>query len=569
MDELKRLLSSLTLRQKISLVAAAILVMGGLYALSRWNRERDFQPLYTNLAPEDAGAVVSELRASGIEYRVTDGGSTILTPSAQVAETRLQMATSGLPRTGRIGFELFDQTSFGTTDFAEQVNYHRALEGELERSVTALAEVERSRVHLTLPKDSVFLESRRPAKASVMVKLRPGAGLSAQNVVAVCYLVSSAVEGLEPEAVSVLDMRGNLLNRARRPGQLDMPEPSEAILEYRRSIERNLLAKISSTLDPLLGPDGFRASASVECDFTSGEQSEEILDPNRSVMTMSETTEDISGMQAASGVPGTASNLPRPTSRPGIGGTGYTRKTENVAYQSSRTVRRVQLPQGDVKRMSVALLVDHAVRWEGSGEDAKRTLEAPSPEKLKSIRELVAGAIGLQTDRGDQLIIESLPFESTLNWKPPEEAPAAPPPSGLPLPAWLEDALKEKNMLVLAGIGAAAAVVLLLLVGFLLLMRRRKKRRVEAVSAGKAVSSGEAGVPALEEGPDVGEKMSGRLADQVALKARLEKEALESLKLPAVKTKKAEVLTKHIADEAKKDPGAMAQLVRTWLNEEE
>lgn len=125
-------------------------------------------------------------------------------------------------------------------------------------------------------------------------------------------------------------------------------------------------------------------------------------------------------------------------------------------------------------------------------------------------------------------------------------------------------------MLVLAGIGAAAAVVLLLLVGFLLLVRRRKKkRRVEAVSAGKAISSGEAGAPALEEGPDVGEKMSGRLADQVALKAKLEKEALESLKLPAVKTKKAEVLTRHISKEAKKDPGAMAQLVRTWLNEEE
>ena len=172
-----------------------------------------------------------------------------------------------------------------------------------------MAEVESSRVHITMPKDSVFLESRRPAKASVLVKLRPGSELSAQNVVALCHLVSSAVEGLDPRSVSVLDMRGNLLSRPHHSGQLDIPEPSEAILDYRKSIERDLLAKINSTVEPLLGPDGFRASVSVECDFSSGEQSEEILDPNRSVMTRSEKTEDISGSEAASGIPGTSSNL--------------------------------------------------------------------------------------------------------------------------------------------------------------------------------------------------------------------------------------------------------------------
>lgn len=568
MDELKRLLSSLTLRQKISLVVAAIVVGGGLYAVSNWSRERDFQPLYTTLAPDDAGAIVARLRETGVPYRVSDGGTTVLVPSAQVAEMRLDMASTGLPSSGRIGFELFDETNFGTTDFAERINYHRALEGELERSVTTLVKVENSRVHLTLSKDSVFLESRRPAKASVLVKLRPGAELSAQNVLAICYLVASAVEGLEPTAVSILDMMGNLLNRPRSTGQLGMAEPSEAILDYRKNIERDLLAKIRTTLDPLLGPDAFRASVSVECDFTSGEQSEEVFDPNRSVMTMSETTEDYSGSPAESGVPGTASTLPRPTSRPGIGGLGHTRTTENVAYQSSRTVRRVQLPQGDITRMSVALLVDHAIRWEGTGESAKRIVEPLSAEKLISIRELVVGATGLQEDRGDQLIVESLPFESTLNWKPPEEITVVPPPSAIPIPAWLQDPLDEKNMLMLGAIAGGALLVLFLLMVFIFLAMRRKRRSMEVVSSGKALSAGAQGAPELPEGPTVEEQMQERLSEHAALKAQMEAEALSSLKIPKVKTKKAEVMTKHLGDEAQKDPVAMAQLVRTWLHEE-
>src|SRR5882762_557907 len=171
------LFSNLSNGQKVSLALAVVLVIAGLFGLVRWNRERDFRPLYTGVAPEDAGAVVAKLKESGTDYRVTDGGATILVPSGKVAEIRLQMAALGLPKSGRIGYELFDKTNFGVTDFTEQVNYHRALEGELERSVMALAEVEQARVHITFPKESVFLETRQPAKASVLVKLRAGARL--------------------------------------------------------------------------------------------------------------------------------------------------------------------------------------------------------------------------------------------------------------------------------------------------------------------------------------------------------------------------------------------------------
>ncbi len=234
MDQLKNLFASLSLKQRITLAAAALAVIAGLYGLAHWNRERDFKPLFSGLSQEDAASVVAKVREAGTDFRLSEDGSAVLVPSAKVAETRLQLAAVGVPKSGRIGFELFDKTNFGTSDFAEQINYHRALEGELERTIMALAEVEQARVHLTFPKDSVFIESRQPAKASVLVKLKTGAHLSPQNVVAICQLTASAVEGLVPEAVSVVDMRGNLLSRPRKPLSPDDPAPDEAALEVSR-----------------------------------------------------------------------------------------------------------------------------------------------------------------------------------------------------------------------------------------------------------------------------------------------------------------------------------------------
>jgi flagellar M-ring protein FliF len=292
---MKRLLNTLTWKQSLSILIAAGAVVAALVAFSHWHEERDFRPLYSALSAEDAAAILAKVRENGSEFRLSDNGTVVLVPSAKVAELRLQLAAAGIPKSGRIGFELFDKTNFGASDFAEQVNYHRALEGELERSVMSLAEVEQARVHITFPKESIFLESHQPAKASVLVKLRAGSQLSAQNVASICQLTASAVEGLVPEAVSVVDMRGNLLNKARKAPSPDDPEPSEGAIDYRQKIEHDLLAKINTTLEPLLGADKFRATASVECDFSSAEQSEESYDPSKSVMVTSQKTEDISG----------------------------------------------------------------------------------------------------------------------------------------------------------------------------------------------------------------------------------------------------------------------------------
>ena len=550
---MKRLFDSLTWKQILSIVVVAGGVIAGLVSLSRWNQERDFRPLYSSLSPEDAAAVLTKVKEGGTEFRISDNGTSVLVPSAKVAELRLQLAAAGIPKSGRIGFELFDKTNFGASDFAEQVNYHRALEGELERSVMSLSAVEQARVHITLAKESVFLESRQPAKASVLVKLRPGSQLTAQNVAAICQLTASAVDGLAPEAVSVVDVRGNLLNRARRASSADDSGPSSAEIDYRQQIEHDLLTKINSALDPLLGADKFRATAAVECDFSSAEQSEENFDPSKSVMLTSQKTEDISGGPVAAGVPGAASSLPRPTSRPVTGSNGVTRRSENITYQSSHTVRHVRVPEGAIKHMSVALLVDSDVRWEGTGDKAKRVVQPPTPEKLKSIHDLVAGVIGFSAERGDQLVVESLPFESTLNPEPVSLTPKAAP----VVPASpLDQLLKNKYVMIGAGVGVL--VLLGMVVVAIKLGRSGGRRGVDM--DGQLPAGGAAG------SLDLGRQIEATLAEQAALRQKQENDALNALKLPPV-TKKAEILTKHIGEQAKKDTTPMAHVLRAWMSE--
>jgi flagellar M-ring protein FliF len=555
MNQIRKLLAGLTLRQQVSIGVAVLVVGIGLWQLSSWNRERDFRPLYANLAAEDAGEVIAKLKTDNIEYRVDD--SAIRVPSDKVAEVRLRMASAGLPKTGRIGFELFDKSNFGLTEFAEQVNYRRAIEGELERSIMALTEIERARVHISLPKDSVFLESKQEAKASVVVSLRAGARLSAQNGAAITYLVASAVDRLSPDAVSVIDTRGNLLIRPRKASADTGSDQPEVDLEYRQKMERDLVLKISSTLEPLLGAEKFRAGASVDVDFSSAEQSEESYDPSRSVMVTAQKTEDVSGVTLQAGIPGTATNLPRPPARqPGSGG-GTTRSTENISYQTSRTVRRTRLPQGAVKRMSLAVLLDQNVRWEGKGAKIKKVIEPPSPEKIKTIRDLVAAATGFSETRGDQLTVETLPFESTLGAEPPSDLPLVAAPPSSPLPAWLQKYIKDMSAGMLAAIAIGALVILI--APFVLLgMRRRKSTAVQATTNAT-----------LSEGGEAGSSFEGQLASRAASQERLDAEALLAMKLPAAGTKKSEILSKHLKKGVKDDPAVSAQLLRTWLHENE
>jgi flagellar M-ring protein FliF len=563
MNQIRKLIASLTLRQQITIGVVVVLVGLAMWWLTRWNHERDFKLLYTNLAPEDAGAVMQKLHEENIEYRVDDTGGGLRVPSEKVAELRLKMASAGLPKTGRIGFELFDKNNFGLTEFAEQVNYRRAIEGELERSITALTEIERARVHISLPKDSVFLEARQEAKASVVVSLRAGARLSPQNGAAITYLVASAVDRLSPEQVTVLDTRGNLLIRPHKASADPGADQPEAALEYRQTMERDLVRKINATLEPLLGAEKFRAGASVDVDYTSADQSEESYDPSRSAMVTAQKTEDASGALQQAGMPGTASNLPRPPARPAATGGGMTRKTENITYQTSRTVRRTRIPQGAVRRMSLSVLVDQNLRWEGRGPKARRILEPPSQAKLKSIRDLVAAATGFIETRGDQLIVETLPFESTLGVEPPGElVPAAPPDASIKgLPPWLQKYVNGMPLGMLIGGGLAIGIMAIAPI-VVLLMRRRRKPKEGEVAAGRELPAGAAAGAAEATFAD-------QLASRAANQERLDAEALLALKFPPPGTKKSDILTKHLKRSVQQDPAVSAQLLRTWLHENE
>jgi len=552
MEQLKRLLAMLSTSQRWTILVATVLISAGLYSLVHWEKESAFRPLYTTLAPEDASIVIQKLKEGSTEYRLSNNGTTVSVPEDKVAELRLELAAAGVPKSGRIGFEIFDKTNFGMTDFAEHINYRRAVEGELERSVMALGEVEQARVHITFPKESVFSEAQQPAKASVLIKIRAGASLPETAIPAITHLISSAVEGLAPESVSVLDMRGNLLNRAKRVDNSGSSDSSEAALEYRHKVEQDLTSKLEATLEPLVGAGRFRASVSADTDLTSGEQSEESFDPTKSAMLSSQTTEDTSTpTRAIAGIPGTASNLPDAAPKPAVTGGGTSRKTENVNYQTSRTVKRTVLPQGSIKRLSVSVLIDHEAHWEGTGANAKRVLVPPSPERMKVIHDLVAATAGFNMDRGDQLFVEALPFESTLNLDPPLTAlpPAATNP-GQRSP--IEQLKANPKLLAISG-----AVVVVLLAGCGFLFARMKK--------GSARTAQVQMTPALPEGSAGNSQELSRAA--TAAQDTWAPSSSSANNVPTLAPARLEMLTTQLRETAQKDAEICAGVLRGWLKE--
>lgn len=545
MNQLARIWNSLSRTQQISLVLAPVLVCSAVLGLLKWKHDAGFRVLYSSLAPEDASAVTQKIREAGIEFKLDETGATVLVPSERLAEARLALAGAGLPRTGRIGFELFDRTNLGASDFAEQVNYRRALEGELERTVATLSEVEQARIHITFAKESVFLDNRQPSKATVVLRLKRGAQLSQPSVFAIANLVASAVDGLSPDGVAIIDTGGHLLSRPHVQGDGES-QLAEANLEYRRQVESELLAKINAALAALLGPDRFRASVNADCDFSTSEENDESVDPAKSAVLTSQTTEESTGGLNSGGTPGAASNLPHPTARASTSGAGLYRRTENSSYQPTRTVKHILTPKGSVRRISTAVLLDQAVRWEGAGAKARRLLIPPSPDVLKGVRDIVAGIVGYTEQRGDQITVETLPFENTLESEPPAgpAPPAKPAPTGLLSKPWIM-------------IGGAGALVLL--AGALIFVFARRGAPAQAEDVAPA---------ALTPGAVSQADAEKQLADNAAQQAMLESEALSHIKLPET-TRKTEALAKNIRESVHKDPVNVTNVLRTWIADTE
>ena len=533
--------ASLTTRRRIVLVASGAFVFSGIFVFRSEMAERAYRPLYTGLTDKEAGMAVARLKEMQVPYKLARGGGTILVPEPHLAEVRLQLATDGLPQSGRLGFELFDGSSFGATEFAEHVNFRRALEGELERSVLSLSEVERARVHISLPKKSVFLDHQQAAKASVVLQLRRGSSLRKEQVDAISFLVASAVEGLEAKKVVVVDTNGSVLARPRP----DSEGCSGEQLEYQHDLEKAIGGRILATLEPYIGFDRVRSSVAVECDWNAGEQTEEILDPETIVMTSQRSQETAQPLKQG-GIPGTASNLPRQPEPAVTEASGATRILETTNYQTSRTVTRMNLERGEVKRLSVAVLVDHRIEVD---EQARKLVRvARTAEEMRKFRQLVVAAAGIIEERGDVLTIESLPF--TIFEDPLEPPPPPPnPEDNIFSLEWLE---KYRYHVIAVGI---ALVLAAFTVWFALRIKRRVSRMKTEAEAKRRADEERKEIEAAE--------------DQARLQQAEEAKMLKGLRLATLQSSKAQVLKKHLEEMAINEPDSFVQLLRSWIHEDD
>ncbi len=391
---------SLPKRQKVALAVALTLAIASVIFLVAWTGRTEYKSLYSNLTEEDRALIEQRLREMGVPYKVTSTG--IMVPSDRLYPLRLKLASEGLPQAGVVGFEIFDKTNFTMTDFLQKVNYQRALQGELSRTIQALSEVQQCRVHLSLPEKTLFGEEERP-KASVVLKLRPGVRLSKKQIQGIVHLVASSVEGLTPQDVTIIDSRGNLLTRPRGEDFVTM---TASQLEFQNLVERYLEDKIVGLLEPVVGDGKVRAKVSTSLDFTKIEKREELYDPDSQVARSEQKKTEKSTKTPAGGVPGVKSNLP--ASPFGVSGqTGYTeRKNEIINYEISKVVRHLISPPGTIKRITAVVLVDGKYKAEGGDQQyIPRT-----KEELESFEEMVKKAIGYDEKRGDEVKVVNLPF---------------------------------------------------------------------------------------------------------------------------------------------------------------
>lgn len=374
----------------------------------------DYRPLFANLTGEDAGEIVKKLKEQKVPYQISSDGKALLVPADKVYELRLSLASEGLPQGGGIGFEIFDRKNFGVTEFVQKLNYQRALQGELSRTITQLAGVEQARVHLTIPEKSLFKENEKPATASVVLKMKSNRSLRESDVQGIVHLVASSVEGMDPEHVSVLDGRGKILSKG---GPADQSSKLTAgMQDLQRNYERNLEDRLQSLLDKVVGSGRSAARVTASFNFKQVEKFEERYDPEAAAVRSEQRTEEKgASTMAAVGVPGVQSNLGRPGAMPTMPATGGgTKSDETLNYEVSRSTARTIEPVGNVEKVSVAILVDGKYELPPGAKEGARPKYAPrTPDDLQKIEALVKSAVGFNPQRGDQVTVANIPFQDT------------------------------------------------------------------------------------------------------------------------------------------------------------
>jgi len=472
---LNRLLSFLSPQQKrlvfIGLPLFGAIAYAALFTFDRMN----YGPLFTNLAPQDGAAIVKELDAAKIPYTLSGGGAIIEVPRGLVYQTRLKLAGKGVPAGGGVGFEIFEKTSFGVSEFTQQVNYLRALQGELARTVNSIAAVQSSRIHLAIPSRTNFLGPEEKPSASVVVDLRPGYQLSGDQVQGIVNLVASSVPKLSADKVTVIDSSGRPLKEIVLASAGSEAEKFNALkIKYEQEMQR----RVETLLEPVLGPGKAVVRANVLLNLQETQMTKEEFDPDNKIVRSQRQVID-EGSAKGGGAPGVQANIPggdaAKTAAPG----GPKRGSEIVTYEIGHTLSKIAEPRGQIQKLSVAVLVD--------GKYEKDKYIARSAEEIEVIKGVVKRAVGFDGERGDEIEIANVPFKVQ---------------PGVPLPPVAAPDLKDMLMSPL-GIGVAAGA--LLAVGALVFFLMRKKGKtseqetpaviVEAVKAAAAAPETEGETP--------------------------------------------------------------------------
>lgn len=399
---------------KRMLIAAVALLSVTAFAVLIFVANRtDYRPLFTNLTAEDAGEIVKKLKDNKTPYQITADGKGILVPADKVYELRLSLASEGLPQGGGVGFEIFDRKTFGMTEFVQKLNYQRALQGELSRTISQLNGVEQARIHLVIPEKSLFKENEKPATASIVLKMKSNHALKESEVQGVVHLVASSIEGLDPDHVTLLDSRGKILSKGN--GTADpTSKVTSAMQETQRVYEKNVEDRIQSLLDRIVGSGKSVARVTAAFDFKQVERIEEKFDPETIAVRSEQRTEEKGGSTTTTtGVPGVQTNLGRNTQGAAATG-GGSKNDETLNYEVSRSTAKIIEPVGALSKISVAVLVDGKYEMPAAvkdGQIAKAKYTPRSPDELQKIEALVKSAVGFNPERGDQLSVQNIPFQ--------------------------------------------------------------------------------------------------------------------------------------------------------------
>lgn len=563
LEQLKEVWNRLPMTGRIATISAAIATLGLIGAIAYYGSQPEYGVLFSDLNATDAQNIVEKLKGANVPYSLANGGTAIQVPIEKIPELRLQMAGEGVISGGHVGFDLFDKTNFGATDFAQQINYRRAIEGELARTLESMEELEGARVHITPKKESVFTEKEEGAKASVMLRVRQGKQMSGERTDAIVNLVAGSVEGLDPANISVMDTRGRLLTSGReKSGGSGDAGAFSAQLEAKQKFEAENAARVIALLEPVVGEGRVRADVSADVDFSQVEQMEEKYNPASQVVRSQQTAEETrnSTKTNASGpangnVAGARTNDPTTPAGPALQNqqNGNDKKQATTTnYEIDKTVRKTIGGGGRINRLTVSVVVDH--------KDVNGTEAARTADEIRQMQDLVSAAVGVDANRGDSVVVETMPFS-----KPEVESGTA---------NWLDKNRQIINPSIKYGV---LALIALLILFFIVRPARKAVKAAIAppvepnlLSEGESSGDQEHGERRSEMlNPAKNAENSAAMMTVAELEAQMDgndlskpETAVEDLK------ERLETVRKTLIEQTIREPEVVASTLRGWLREQ-